>query len=130
MWCIWVRNTLVLLKIEKNKGCLDCADQKHVINLTFGTIVCFNGYQLQMFGNKTSHVCHPILEHVFCLLSMLWCNMSGILNSYTYYMTFSKLKHCFTYMLHKFKVGFWLPFPFCETSTWHLFICSFLVHVM
>ena len=56
------------------KTCADCADQKHVINLTFGLTVCFNGYQLQMFGNKTSHVCHPILEHVFCLLSMFWCN--------------------------------------------------------
>jgi len=64
---------LVLLKIEKNKRCADCADKKHVIYLTFGVTVCFSGCQLQMFGDK--HIMSgTLLEHVFCLLSMLRCS--------------------------------------------------------
>ena len=110
------------------KTCADCADQKHVINLTFGLTVCFNGYQLQMFGNKTSHVWHPILEQVFC--RVFHASMQPVVFwIVTYYTTFSKLKHCFTYVT-LIQGWFLTSFSLCETSTWHLFFCSFLVHVM
>ena len=35
----------ILLTIEKNKKWAECADKKHVNNVTFGATVCFNGCQ-------------------------------------------------------------------------------------
>ena len=35
----------ILLTIEKNKRWAECADEKHVNNVTFGATVCFNGCQ-------------------------------------------------------------------------------------
>ena len=51
------------LKLRKN----EIADQKHINNLPLARQFALTAVKLQMFGDKTRHVWHPIIEHVFFL---------------------------------------------------------------
>ena len=61
------------LKVVKNEIWVERVDQKEINNLPLAWQFALMAVKIQMFGDKTRHVWHPITTCFFCLMSTLRC---------------------------------------------------------